>query len=174
MSVRQLALTWWMLINGTQTKLYPALFILNGRWETDKSSLACILILNSQALHLAFRLCVYLLQRKLLLCLSFFSRVVICWEKSTSVLLWWLWNWPLLPAVDCMKRPWVVWRDKQMSNQVSMMGCNHTSRHLNIMWKSVSHLSRITGLFPIGSWTASKYKLNVWLCLVRNYKLINF
>lgn len=52
-----------MLINGTLTKLYPALFIPNSRWETDKLSLACILILNSQALHLAFRLCVYLLQR---------------------------------------------------------------------------------------------------------------
>ncbi len=157
MSVRQLALSWWMLINGTLTKLYPALFIPNGRWETDKSSLACSLILNSHATHLAFRLCMYLLQRELLLCSSYFSWVVICWENRTSVLLWWLWNWLLLPAVDCMKRPWVVWRDKQMSNQVSMKGCNHTSSHLNIIWKSVSHLSWIAGLFPIGSWTASKY-----------------
>lgn len=156
MSARQLALAWWMLINGTLTKLYPALFIPSGRWETDKSSLACRLILNSQASHFACRLCVYLLQRELLLCSSFFSWVVICWENRTSVLLWRFQNWLVLPAVNSTKRPWVAQRDKQMSNQVSIKGCNHTSSQLNIIWKSDFHLVWLLGLFPIGLWTEDK------------------
>lgn len=60
----------------------------------------------------------------------------------------------VLPAVDGTKRPWVVRTDKQMSNQVSMKGCNHTSIKLNIIWKSGSHLVQIVILFPIRLWTA--------------------
>lgn len=65
-------------------------------------------------------------------------------------------NWLVLPAVNGMKHPWVVRTDKQMSNQVSMKDCNHTSSQLNIIWKSGSHLVRIVGLFPIGLWTEGK------------------
>lgn len=155
MSARQLALAWWMLINGTLTKLCPALFIPNGCWETDKSSLACRLISYSQASRFAFRLFVYLLQREYYVRVSSPGWWFFLWEQDKFSSLGPS-DLTVLPAVDGTKRPWVVRTDKQMSNQVSMKGCNHTSSKLNIIWKSGSNLFQIVILFPVGLWTAGK------------------